>query len=172
MLLVISLVLKKDAVERFRLVDHKCIAEWITKYCTTVCRRNLTVGHTRRCGNIKQLNYLSIKPPPFNGQFLGEPGLPCLPLSFAFTLFRKDLCGYMVFLWAECTVLPVIRLTVSMQETKTKISEDDVLCVFDKKLSYRRGTVRCVVSVEILPTAMQQCSTTSPEQIEVMKLEG
>ena len=26
-----------------------------------------------------------------------------------------------------------------------------------KKLSYRRGTARCVVSVEILPTAIQQC---------------
>jgi len=35
-----------------------------------------------------------------------------------------------------------------------------------------RGTTRCVVSVEILPIATQQCSTTSPEQIEVMKLEG
>ena len=43
---------------------------------------------------------------------------------------------------------------------------------FDKKLSYRRGTARCVVSVETLPIVMQQCSTTSPEQIEVMKLEG
>jgi len=42
----------------------------------------------------------------------------------------------------------------------------------NKKLSYRRGTARCVVSVEVLPIAMQQCSTTSPEQIEVMKLEG
>ena len=28
------------------------------------------------------------------------------------------------------------------------------------------------MSVEILPIAMQQCSTTSLEQIEVMKLEG
>jgi len=27
----------------------------------------------------------------------------------------------------------------------------------NKKLSYRRGTVRCVVSVEILPIATQQC---------------
>ena len=27
----------------------------------------------------------------------------------------------------------------------------------NKKLSYRRGTARCVVSVEILPIAMQQC---------------
>ena len=42
----------------------------------------------------------------------------------------------------------------------------------DKKLSYRRETARCVVSVEILPIATQHCSTTSPEQIEVMKLEG
>ena len=44
-----------------------------------------------------------------------------------------------------------------------------------KKLSCRRGTARCVVSVEILPIPTQQCRnyfTTSPEQIEVMKLEG
>jgi len=48
----------------------------------------------------------------------------------------------------------------------------------DKKLSYRQGTARCVVPVEILPIAMQQCYsaettyTTSPEKIEVTKLEG
>jgi len=41
-----------------------------------------------------------------------------------------------------------------------------------KKLSYRRVTARSVVSVEILPIATQQYSTTNPEQIEVMKLEG
>ena len=27
----------------------------------------------------------------------------------------------------------------------------------NKKLSYRRGTARCIVSVEILPIATQQC---------------
>ena len=27
----------------------------------------------------------------------------------------------------------------------------------DKKLSYCRGTARCVVSIEILPIAKQQC---------------
>ena len=27
----------------------------------------------------------------------------------------------------------------------------------DKKLSYRRGTARCVMSIEILPIATQQC---------------
>ena len=45
----------------------------------------------------------------------------------------------------------------------------------NKKLSHRRGTARCIVSVEILPTATPQSRTTcrtSPEQIEVMKLEG
>jgi len=30
-------------------------------------------------------------------------------------------------------------------------------CFSYKKLSYRRGTARCVVSVEILPIATQQC---------------
>jgi len=51
----------------------------------------------------------------------------------------------------------------------------------NKKFSYCQGTARCVVSVdilsvEILPIAMQQCRnytcTTCPEQMEVMKLEG
>jgi len=42
---------------------------------------------------------------------------------------------------------------------------------YNKKLSYHRGTVRCVMSVEILRINTQQSSTTSPEQIEVMKLE-
>jgi len=42
----------------------------------------------------------------------------------------------------------------------------------DRKLSCRRGTARCFVSVEILPIATQQYSTTSPEQIEVITLEG
>jgi len=37
---------------------------------------------------------------------------------------------------------------------------------------YCQGTIWCVKSVEVLPIAMQHCSTTSPEQIEVMKLEG
>jgi len=31
------------------------------------------------------------------------------------------------------------------------------IAMVDKKLSYRRGTARCVVSVEILPIDTQQC---------------
>ena len=42
--------------------------------------------------------------------------------------------------------------------------------IVDKKLSYRRGTARCVVSIEILPIA-ETTYTTSPDQIDGMKLE-
>ena len=42
----------------------------------------------------------------------------------------------------------------------------------DKKLSYRRGTARCVVSVEILPTVQKlRVRQALIEQIEVTKLE-
>ena len=34
---------------------------------------------------------------------------------------------------------------------------EELTATYNKKLSYRRGTARCVVSVEILPIAMQQC---------------
>jgi len=37
----------------------------------------------------------------------------------------------------------------------TKMESSNI--VIDKKLSYRRGTARCVVSIEILPIATQQC---------------
>ena len=43
---------------------------------------------------------------------------------------------------------------VSLQ-TDTEIAENSPISY--KKLSYRRGTARCVVSVEILPVATQQC---------------
>jgi len=36
-------------------------------------------------------------------------------------------------------------------------SEAMLAARIDKKLSYRRGTARCVVSIEILPIATQQC---------------
>ena len=44
----------------------------------------------------------------------------------------------------------------------------------NKKLSYRRGTARCVVSIEILPmphNSAETTYTTSPDQIDGMKLE-
>ena len=48
--------------------------------------------------------------------------------------------------------IPNAQPTVSKHWRQSKpVSE------YNKKLSYRRGTVRCVVSTEILPIATQQC---------------
>ena len=38
-----------------------------------------------------------------------------------------------------------------------KLVQSKRTCFTDKKLSYRRGTARCIVSIEILPIATQQC---------------
>jgi len=37
------------------------------------------------------------------------------------------------------------------------VTLSDLELIENKKLSYRRGTARCVVSMEILPIAVQQC---------------
>ena len=41
--------------------------------------------------------------------------------------------------------------------TYTAVGGITSVSIENKKLSYRRVTARCVVSVEILPTATQQC---------------
>jgi len=66
-------------------------------------------------------------------------------------------------------------LFASVKET-SRLLNKGTNTIRNKKLSYRRGTARCVVSIEILPIATQQCRnystyTTSPEQIDGMKLE-
>jgi len=76
-------------------------------------------------------------------------------LDNAGTLFQICIQTY-------CTILKWLILPNTM----------NIQIINKKKLRYRRGTTRCIVSVEILPTATQQCSTTSPKQVEVMKLEG
>jgi len=65
------------------------------------------------------------------------------------------------------------KLIDSSVKVKLKQWRQDVKVY--KKLSYRRGTARCVVSVKIcqLPrNSAETTCTTSPEQIEVIKLEG
>jgi len=59
----------------------------------------------------------------------------------------------MQFLAHSIDYQPAIKLGVN-----TKIQQCHVVtnCYY-KKLSYRRGTARCVVSVEILPIATQEC---------------
>ena len=76
---------------------------------------------------------------------------------------------YCVKLTHENDCVHVYRLQKMMRIME---QSDDNGLKTNKKFSYRRGTARCVVSVKILPIATQQCSTTIPEQIEVMKLKG
>ena len=62
----------------------------------------------------------------------------------------------------------IYRTEPQLKSVKTEKLESN------KKLSYRRGTARCVVSIEILPIATQHAETTyttSPDQIDGMKLE-
>ena len=60
--------------------------------------------------------------------------------------------------------LPFDPVSIALFSERYTIAAFPKLTV--KKLSYRRGTARCVVSVEMLPIATQQCrnySTTSHE---------
>ena len=54
-----------------------------------------------------------------------------------------------------CISIINIRLSeqsyVHLRQLRTRLVK------VNKKLRYRRGTTRCVVSTEILPTATQQC---------------
>ena len=56
--------------------------------------------------------------------------------------------------------LPIIGLLTLKRDSATPEDaywEYSALCVHYKKLSYRRVTARCVLSVVILPVATQQC---------------
>ena len=70
---------------------------------------------------------------------------------------HRNVCGLPTLLHFHIPSLLSLRIYT------TQISEDDslewhlVIGVLDKKLSYRRRTARCVVSVEILPIATQHC---------------
>jgi len=69
------------------------------------------------------------------------------------------------------TTVAVVNVTVLRQKM---LSEKCMLPTYhNKKLRYRRGTARCIVSVEIcqLPrNSAETTCTTSPEQVKVMKL--
>ena len=57
-----------------------------------------------------------------------------------------------------CAVASAQRSTwTKTRQLAEKHREETTTTIDDKKLGYRRGTARCVVSVEILPIATQQC---------------
>ena len=85
-------------------------------------------------------------------------------------------CKSAVVITAECSrhhasrnvksksVNTIIQWTIAIVNTKIHttlirviVTVIQVSSLIDKKLSYRRGTARCVVSIEILPIAAQQC---------------
>jgi len=64
----------------------------------------------------------------------------------------QSLCNVRTHVWCQLAT----SLTKFTYKLATHLSTSDVAVLY-KKLSYRRSTARCVVSVEILPTATQQC---------------
>ena len=54
-------------------------------------------------------------------------------------------------------------MTTTYVDVAARIDIYDYMACHYKKLSYRRGTARCVVSVEILPIATQQCRNGDAE---------
>ena len=61
-----------------------------------------------------------------------------------------------VGLWGGPVTGPGVRCKL-LQPPRCFLCSRMTSPVTDKKLSYRRGTARCVVSIEILPIATQQC---------------
>jgi len=58
---------------------------------------------------------------------------------------------------AAASLLPCRQPAYSAELNVLVLYQDVPALEQDKKLSYRRGTARCVVSIEILPVATQQC---------------
>ena len=71
---------------------------------------------------------------------------------WTFTL--ESTCSEREFSTVQFTCSAVIK-SLWLQRQRSELTH--WLVVFYKKLSYRRGTARCVVSIEILPIATQQC---------------
>jgi len=92
-----------------------------------------------------------------------------LSLGINYVKISKSACVYRIALDLAVTGLLNVELVQIMKFDIARIKAVECFDVsaafltfclyfyhFNKKLSYRRGTQRCVVSVEILPIAMQQ----------------
>ena len=89
--------------------------------------------------------------PVYNSLHHNVKGLRLAASATAHSLARTTyLCGYTVRL-AGCSSVTSAPLHMA-QHVQYMMSSN-----IHKKLSYRGGTVRCVVSIEILPIATQQC---------------
>jgi len=111
-----------------------------TKFCTTIKTAKYSSWVVQVC--IHQIQ--DGKQLPF------EKHLKSQYLHSCFTKFDKIGHGDTMVHRADCTLMFRIFENGSGRCLKS-----------NKKLSYRRGSVQCVVSVEILPIAMQQCRNYS-----------
>jgi len=80
----------------------------------------------------------------------------------------------------QCPFPSVLVSSIEIVDGRPRVVDDctkfiyyTLITVTNKKLRYRRGTARCIVSVEICQLPCNSAETTcmtNPEQIEVMKL--
>jgi len=71
--------------------------------------------------------------------------------------FIKHLVDYWTCTFTIFNCLTLVRCCSFSALTLLVGRQEGHLACKNKKLSYRRGTARCVVSIEILPIATQQC---------------
>jgi len=81
-------------------------------------------------------------------------------LGLVFDLMALMVCIRLTSL-VEDLVVTSCKISTTFNSSETSFSAaqclSQVITTANKKLSYRRGTARCVVSIEMLPIAMQQC---------------
>jgi len=100
------------------------------------------------CRGAFRLGYQQVTP---HLKLLGEEAPhPKLGICTAIPIFLFCLCTNSKFSMSG-------RPSVKEKDDEKKSDDKETCEKRNKKLSYRRGTARCVVSIEILPIVMQQC---------------
>ena len=66
-------------------------------------------------------------------------------------------CFLQMNYFLRCELIYRFCFNSIISETSNKNGRNGVRIFGNNKISYHRGTVRCVVSIEILPVATQQC---------------
>ena len=156
-------------VTHWRLLNWTLL-QWTMKYSAGTHTHHIYAPHKTLSGRFPALSSLSLSlslSPSLSSLFSelcvhwGQ-----ISLHWSLTLFSHVLLVYYICVvpFVQCLNQSLLLYIPHVQST---------VCNDDKKLSYRRGTARCVVSVEIceLPrNSAETTCTTSPEQIKVMKL--
>ena len=139
----------------------------VTSLGTTQC----SFGCTRRLGLLVRAKEITSKKGNRIYQTLRQTGTPwwvslsirhgvksVLPPVESLWVYDLSVCdsvyGHYVQTWTSCIKSEIHNVS---QRRQRRNELRPLVTFVNKKLSYRRGTARCVVSVEILPIATQQC---------------